>query len=141
MSKKVTGARGPGQGAGGQAPAGAVRAAGAGGDGPRTKASSRAVIASGTASRQPGAVALLAAAGAIIVIAFLVYAPALNGPFLFDDTFLPFALPGFAQPLMVWLRNVRPVLYLTYWINARMSGDNPYSYHVVHVLINCVTTG
>ena len=38
-----------------------------------------------------------AVAAAAVLIAFWVYSPALHGPFLFDDTVLPFALPGFAQ--------------------------------------------
>ena len=27
----------------------------------------------------------------------------MHGPFLFDDTTLPFALPGFAEPLRAWV--------------------------------------
>ena len=29
----------------------------------------------------------------------------------------------------------------TYWVNAQISGDNPYSYHVVNVLLHCATSG
>ena len=81
-----------------------------------------------------------AALGAIIA-AFWVYSPALRGPFLFDDTTLPFALPHFAAPLKAWLRSNRPVLMFTYWINARLSGDDTYSYHVVNIVIHCVASG
>ena len=29
----------------------------------------------------------------------------------------------------------------TYWVNAQIGGDNPYSYHVVNVLLHCATSG
>src|SRR5579864_8124804 len=80
---------------------------------------------------------LLAAA----VAAFWAYAPAAHGPFLFDDTALPFALPDISQPLKGWVRSVRPLLMVTYWMNARISGDDPYSYHVFNVILHCVTSG
>lgn len=82
-----------------------------------------------------------AAAACAVIAAFWAYGPALHGPFLFDDVTLPFSLPGFTQPLSVWLRRLRPGLMFTYWVNAQISGDNPYSYHVVNVLLHCVTSG
>src|SRR5262245_49042661 len=81
------------------------------------------------------------AAAALVVVVFWVYSPALNGPFLFDDATLPFALAGFAPPLLVWIRGVRAMLYFTYWANAQVSGSDPSSYHVVTVLFHCVTGG
>ncbi len=82
-----------------------------------------------------------AAAAAAVVVVFWAYSPALHGPFLFDDTTLPFALPHFGAPLGDWLRGNRPVLMFTYWVNARLSGDDTYSYHVVNILIHCITSG
>jgi tetratricopeptide (TPR) repeat protein len=76
-----------------------------------------------------------------VMAVFWAYGPALHGPFLFDDNILPFALPGFSQPLSVWLRNVRPALMLTYWMNSRLSGDNTFSYHVVNIILHCITSG
>src|ERR1700674_1897766 len=63
-------------------------------------------------------------AGAIILVAvFAVYGPALNGPFLLDDTTLPYMQPGYATaPLIVWLKGVRPMLMLTYWMSFQSSG-------------------
>jgi tetratricopeptide (TPR) repeat protein len=87
-------------------------------------------------SRWP-VIAALAAALAVVLWA---YGPALHGPFLFDDQALPFALPGFAEPLIDWIRSDRPVLMFTYWLNARISGSDPYSYHVFNVAIHCVTS-
>ncbi len=82
-----------------------------------------------------------AAAAAALVVVLWVYSPALHGPFLFDDTTLPFALPQFRSPLGAWVRGNRPILMFTYWINARLSGDDTYSYHLVNVLLHWVTSG
>jgi tetratricopeptide (TPR) repeat protein len=82
-----------------------------------------------------------AAAAAALLVVFWAYGPALHGPFLFDDTVLPFALPGFAEPLRNWIRGPRPVLMTSYWVNATLSRDDPFSYHVVNVLAHCLTSG
>src|SRR6185312_4440849 len=84
---------------------------------------------------------VFAAIAAAFLAVLWAYAPAFSGPFLFDDQTLPFALPGFSEPLSVWLRSDRPVLMFTYWLNAQLSGGDPYSYHVLNVLIHCVTAG
>ena len=76
------------------------------------------------------------AGGAALAAAVWAYAPALNGAFLFDDTALPFALPDAAAPFPTWVRGVRPVLMASYWLNARISGDDPFSYHVVSLMIH-----
>jgi tetratricopeptide (TPR) repeat protein len=83
----------------------------------------------------------LAIAAAAVVAAFLAYAPALRGPFLFDDNTLPFALPNFTAPLSAWIRGVRPLLMFTYWINARLSGDDTFSYHVLNLVFHCMASG
>ena len=64
-------------------------------------------------------------------VAFEVYGPALNGEFLFDDSYLPFLTSQVAEaPLSGWL-GVRPALMISYWLNYQSSGLNPYPYHVV----------
>jgi len=78
--------------------------------------------------------------GAAFAAVWWAYAPALHGPFLFDDTALPFALPAFSAPLSVWLQGVRPVLMFTYWVNSMLSGGDTFSYHVCNVLFHCATT-
>jgi tetratricopeptide (TPR) repeat protein len=82
-----------------------------------------------------------AIAAAAVAVLFWAYGPALHGPFLFDDNTLPFALPGFDQPLKVWLANVRPVLFFTYWINNQISRDDTYSYHVTNLIIHLIASG
>src|SRR4051794_25202862 len=65
------------------------------------------------------------------------YGPALNGPFLFDDVYLPAGRPDFVdQPLRAWLAGVRPMLMFSYWANFRLSGQEPFSYHLWNVFIH-----
>ena len=82
---------------------------------------------------------LLAVLGALAVV-FWAYSPALHGEFLFDDNALPFALPDAAAPLSAWIGQIRPVLMFTYWINSRISGEDPYSYHILNVIFHCFTS-
>jgi tetratricopeptide (TPR) repeat protein len=83
---------------------------------------------------------VFAALAAALVVVLWAYGPAFQGPFLFDDQTLPFALPGFGDPLINWIRSDRPVLMFTYWLNARISGSDPYSYHVFNVAIHCIAS-
>ena len=76
-----------------------------------------------------------------VVLAFWAYSPALHGPFLFDDTFLPFARAHARASVIAWMRGVRPVLMATYWANFTLSGEDTYSYHVVNVVIHLATSG
>lgn len=73
----------------------------------------------------------------LLVFAFAlmeIYRPALAGPFLFDDLYLPFMIPNFAQkPLSDWINGVRPTLQATYWLNHRVSGLDPYYFHLVNL--------
>jgi protein O-mannosyl-transferase len=77
----------------------------------------------------------LVAACATLLALLEAYQPALNGPFLFDDLYLPFQLPDFIQaPLVHWLRQSRPLLMLTFWLNLRGFGLDPYFFHLFNVL-------
>jgi len=79
---------------------------------------------------------MYAAAGAVaLYIAFQVYGPALHGPFVFDDTDLPYHLPNFPLKLRAWIRGVRPVLMFSYWIDYRLSTD-PFLFHVCNVFFH-----
>jgi tetratricopeptide (TPR) repeat protein len=80
---------------------------------------------------------LLAATAVAAVSLWLAYQPALAGPFLFDDRYLPFADPAHQnQPLTGWLAGVRPLLMLTFWLNYRLFGLEPFSYHVANLAIH-----
>jgi tetratricopeptide (TPR) repeat protein len=76
------------------------------------------------------------AAGAALAAAIWAYDPVMHGQFLFDDTVLPFALPNATAPFLDWVHGVRPVLMASYWVNARLSGDDPYSYHLFSLTIH-----
>ena len=82
---------------------------------------------------------VLGVVGAAVVV-FWAYAPAMHGEFLFDDNVLPFSLPNAAAPLSAWIGQIRPVLMFTYWINSRLSAEDPYSYHILNVILHCFTS-
>jgi tetratricopeptide (TPR) repeat protein len=69
-----------------------------------------------------------------LAASLLAFAPALNGTFVFDDIYLPFANPDAAhQGPAFWIGGVRPVLMLTYWANFLISGTHTLSYHLVNI--------
>jgi tetratricopeptide (TPR) repeat protein len=72
---------------------------------------------------------------AALFVAFQVYAPALNGPFVFDDTLQPYHVPNYPNDLHAWISGVRPLLMFSYWMNYQFSTE-PFSYHVINVLIH-----
>jgi tetratricopeptide (TPR) repeat protein len=75
-----------------------------------------------------------------ILTGLIVFAPALHGPFLFDDTHLPFSDPkAGSMPARFWLGGVRPALMATYWLNFLISGTDTFSYHLVNVAIHAAT--
>jgi len=66
-----------------------------------------------------------------------VYRPALAGPFLFDDVYLPFMIPNFAEsPLRYWVQGVRPTLQVTYWLNYKLFGLDAFYYHLINVVLH-----
>lgn len=74
---------------------------------------------------------------AALFVAFEVYGPAIHGPFLFDDRYLPFLVPGFAEaPLTAWIAGVRPLLMFTFWLNFQIGQTDPYWYHVLNILFH-----
>ncbi|MGI8741521.1 MAG: tetratricopeptide repeat protein [Bryobacteraceae bacterium] len=79
---------------------------------------------------------------AAVVAVFAVYGPALDGPFLLDDSYLPYMQPQFAAlPLIDWMRGVRPLLMMTYWMNFQWSGAATGSYHLVNVILHLLNGG
>jgi tetratricopeptide (TPR) repeat protein len=72
-----------------------------------------------------------------VAVALRAYSPALNGPFVFDDQYLPFYSYDFAEkPLRTVISGVRPLLMLTFWVNYRMSRLEPYTYHLFNLLFH-----
>jgi tetratricopeptide (TPR) repeat protein len=78
---------------------------------------------------------------AAFVAGLIVYGPALNGPFVFDDQYLPFFLPHFAeQPMLQAMRGVRPFLMFNFWANSHIAGTQPYLYHLFNLLFHAVNS-
>jgi tetratricopeptide (TPR) repeat protein len=75
---------------------------------------------------------------AALFLTYTIYGPALNGPFLLDDRYLPFFNPQFQYaPLIAWLPSgARPMLNLTFWVNHQLSGTDPYAYHATNVFLH-----
>uniref|UniRef100_Q027T4 TPR repeat-containing protein n=1 Tax=Solibacter usitatus (strain Ellin6076) TaxID=234267 RepID=Q027T4_SOLUE len=78
---------------------------------------------------------------AALIVGASLYSSALHGRFIFDDDALPFQQGIRSASLRVWLAGVRPFLMFSYWLNYRISGSDPYSYHVFNLLIHAVNTG
>ena len=69
-------------------------------------------------------------------LAFEVYGPALGGPFVMDDVYLPLGQPNAGKlALILWLVG-RPALGLTYYLNFLISGQRPAPYHITNVLLH-----
>jgi tetratricopeptide (TPR) repeat protein len=74
--------------------------------------------------------------GLALFAAFLIYSPAMRGPFVFDDPYLPFLNPNSGRSFQNWIIGVRPMLMVTYWMNYSASGTDPYPYKIVNLLFH-----
>jgi len=77
-----------------------------------------------------------------LIAAFEVYWPALRGPFLLDDTHLTYMVPDAARiPLMGWLRQMRPLLMFSFWLNFQQSrAESTFGYHLVNLFLHFFNT-
>jgi Flp pilus assembly protein TadD len=79
---------------------------------------------------------------ATLAVAFFlvmqVYWAVMAGPFLLDDTYLPYMMPSFANlPFRAWVSGVRPVLMFTYWLNFQhAANEDAFGYHMLNVLLH-----
>ena len=80
---------------------------------------------------------------AILVASFAVYAPALDGDFVFDDDIHVIENPVLEEGGLrrMWLTppenfNYWPITWTSYWIEHRLWGLDPFGYHLVNVLIH-----
>src|SRR5260370_16087221 len=68
---------------------------------------------------------------------FQVYGPALHGPFLFDDSYLPMNVPMWAHGTFLnSLRRVLPLLIASYWVNGNLGGTDTTQYHAWNIFIH-----
>jgi tetratricopeptide (TPR) repeat protein len=80
--------------------------------------------------------------GAAALATLLAYAPALRGEFVLDDLSLSFTgQEYFNAPLRTWLIGVRPLLSLSFFANFQLFGGQPFSFHLVNVLLHTLTGG
>ncbi len=78
-------------------------------------------------------------AAAVFMLGLLIYQPALSGTFVFDD----FDLRESASTVRLgdWgllVSSGRPFLMATYVANHRLSGFEPYLFHLTNVLLHCL---
>jgi Tfp pilus assembly protein PilF len=81
------------------------------------------------------------ALGAALVAVWWAYSPALSGQWVFDDTALPFLHPFMKDRFTPLSPGVRPVTMLTYWLTWKVSGENPFPFHMVSMLLHLATSG
>jgi protein O-mannosyl-transferase len=88
---------------------------------------------------------LLAALG-LVVLAFAVYLPALQGGFLWDDGEMVYKNPFVHAPdglYDIWFtRNLSTYFPLTssmFWLEWRLWGESPYGYRIVNVLLHALS--
>ncbi len=83
-----------------------------------------------------------AAWAAALIAVLWAYGPAMSGPFLFDDAFLPFTVSSMAQQsLASWLHSQRPLLMMTYWMSAQLSPNDTWWFHFMNVAIHAIASG
>jgi len=78
-----------------------------------------------------------AAAGAAVYLAFQVYAPALNGPYVFDDLDLPYHAAGLPSGLRFWISSARRLLLLSYGLNYQIARE-PFGFHATNVAFHLI---
>jgi tetratricopeptide (TPR) repeat protein len=67
----------------------------------------------------------------LLIAAIIAFGGSLWGSFHFDDYSL------FSTDL--WRPfDIRPLTYLTFWMNAQLGGNNPFGYHVVNLLLHLI---
>ena len=81
-----------------------------------------------------------AAIAGFLLVVFQVYGPALHGPFLFDDIYLPMSVPNPPVAWYEWMSGVRPMLALSFWANWRESDGDTLSYHALNVIFHLLNS-
>jgi tetratricopeptide (TPR) repeat protein len=80
----------------------------------------------------PWAVGLLG-----LFIVFEAYGPALDGPFVLDDRYLPFFNPRIElASFRSWVTSARPLLMASYWVDYQMGQTATHGYHVTNVVLH-----
>jgi protein O-mannosyl-transferase len=79
-----------------------------------------------------------------LLMVYQMYAPAINGAFVFDDLSLPFRTPEIKQDMTSFVGRLRPLLMLSYWIDyhrtAGVDGADPHTFHSTNILLHFMTS-
>ena len=74
-----------------------------------------------------------------LFLAFEAYGPALRGPFVLDDIYLPYAdVNAPVHHLSDWVTFQRPLLMFSYWVDYQIGASDPPVYHTTNVLLHFV---
>ena len=73
---------------------------------------------------------------AAIFVVFQIYWPAIRGPFLLDDSYLPYQIPGYSPALENWIHSGRPLLMFSYWLNFQHGNSDTFGYHLVNIVLH-----
>src|SRR5712672_1202483 len=75
---------------------------------------------------------------AALIVVFQVYWSVMSGPFMLDDSYLPYMNSSYAAaPLKAWISGLRPALMFSYWLNFQHAGNqDTFAYHMVNVLLH-----
>src|SRR5579864_6593742 len=101
-------------------------------------------------SKQASAVAVAAAprsqfgywpyAASFLIALFAVlqvYWPAIHGPFILDDSYLPYMALNPDPSLSAWIKGLRPLLMFSFWINFQNAGNqDTFGYHLVNIVLH-----
>jgi tetratricopeptide (TPR) repeat protein len=75
----------------------------------------------------------------ILLLVLIAYWPAIGGPFVFDDEYLFFRDPQLLDSTVQRFSPLgRPLMNISFWINAKLFGQDPFSFHLGNVLFHCV---
>jgi len=78
-------------------------------------------------------------AGILVAIfaVFEIYWPAIHGPFLLDDSGMPYTAGTVDPTLSAWVKGLRPLLMFSFWLNYHTSGNqDTFGYHLVNVVLH-----
>ncbi len=76
----------------------------------------------------------------LVLLGLAIYSRSLTGPFLFDDTDLIESSVIRARNIFIILTGPRPLTNLSFGFNYRLTGFNPFAFHVVSLVLHLVNT-
>jgi len=84
----------------------------------------------------------------LVAVAFIIYAPSIKGPFVFDDKpnilessairLTDFSFAGLKKAVSGGRLSTRPVANITFALNYLIHGYNVYGYHIFNILVHAI---